>query len=81
MLCLRLGSAKCKNSVVGKAGYQERWGANDELQGLSLRDNDCKPRFFEIGGTISMGVQKRGTVSHSPIFAAQNSLTQLSYIV
>jgi len=49
------GSSKCKNSVVGKGCYHERRGANDELQGLSLRDNDCKPRFSEIGGAMSIG--------------------------
>jgi hypothetical protein len=45
------------NGRVGKSGYQRKdGGANDELQGLSLRDNDSKPRCSEIGRRYQLGV-------------------------
>jgi hypothetical protein len=41
---------------VGKGGYQQKdGGQKDELQGLSLRDNDRKPRFSEIGRRYQLG--------------------------
>jgi hypothetical protein len=53
-MCLRLGPPSAKIQWSVKVVIMKD-GANDELQGLSFRDNDCKPRFSEIGGAMSIG--------------------------
>ena len=80
-MCLRLGPPSAKIQWSVKVVIMKD-GANDELQGLSFRDNDCKPRFSEIGGgDVNWGVHKRGAVSHNTIYAARNSLSYLHYLI
>ena len=62
------GSSKCKTLVVGKGRYQERRGkraSHDFLRWVGRYQ-------------YNWGVHKRG--AENPIFAARNSLPQLSYL-